>query len=192
MANAFIEEGVQKGFIFEILHFFGEVRSSVFTEQKNSYTLKLFILNWISNCRKLPLVACSPRDHVSRPSPLYLAKVDLRGLSIGYLIFIGNTLVHCHFGVSRSATLVIAYLMEKYRLSYEQAHAYVKQRRNFINPNPGFVNQLREYQRLNYDVNGFHRFEAFMNVNARKHKYKIASMAAVAVGILVPIVVLIG
>ncbi|XP_026760366.2 dual specificity protein phosphatase MPK-4-like [Galleria mellonella] len=104
----------------------------------------------------------------------------------------GNVLVHCHFGVSRSATIVIAYLMEKYKLTFEQAYSYVRQRRRFINPNPGFVSQLKEYQRLNYDVNGFHRFEAYMNVNARKHKYKIVSLAAVMVGLLVPIVVLVG
>ncbi|KAJ0171128.1 hypothetical protein K1T71_013327 [Dendrolimus kikuchii] len=104
----------------------------------------------------------------------------------------GNVLVHCHFGVSRSATIVIAYIMEKYKLTFEQAFLYVRQRRKFINPNPGFVNQLKEFQRLNYDVNGFHRFEAYVHVNARKHKYKIASLAAVAVGVLVPIAVLVG
>ncbi|XP_072946035.1 uncharacterized protein [Epargyreus clarus] len=103
----------------------------------------------------------------------------------------GNVLVHCHFGVSRSATLVIAYLMQKYKLTFEQAYVFVRHRRKFINPNSGFVSQLREYQRLNYDVSGFHKFEAYMNVNARKHRYKIASVAAVVVGILVPIAVLV-
>lgn len=104
----------------------------------------------------------------------------------------GNVLVHCRFGVSRSATIVIAYIMEKYKLTFEEAFLYVKKQRKFINPNPGFVNQLKKYQRLNYDVNGFQRFEAYMHVNARKHKCKIASVAAVAVGVLVSIAVLIG
>ncbi|XP_028037862.1 dual specificity protein phosphatase 1B-like [Bombyx mandarina] len=104
----------------------------------------------------------------------------------------GNVLVHCHFGVSRSATLVIAYIMEKYKLTFEQAYVYVRQRRRFINPNPGFVKQLREYHRLGYDVSSFQRFEAYMHVKARKHKYKIASLAAVMVGVLVPIVMLVG
>lgn len=102
----------------------------------------------------------------------------------------GNVLVHCHFGVSRSATLVIAFIMEKYKLTFEQAYSFVRQRRKFINPNPGFIKQLKQYHKLNYDVNGFQRFEAYMNVNARKHKYKIASLAAVIVGVLVPLAVL--
>lgn len=104
----------------------------------------------------------------------------------------GNVLVHCHFGVSRSATLVIAYLMEKYQLTFDQAYAYVKSRRSFINPNAGFVTQLRQYQRLGYQINGYHRLEAYMAVQGRKHRYKIASLAAVVVGILVPMIVLVG
>lgn len=103
----------------------------------------------------------------------------------------GNVLVHCHFGVSRSATLIIAYLMEKYKMTFEQAFVYVRQRRKFINPNSGFVAQLREYQRLNYDVNGIQRLEAYMNVHARKHKYKIASAAALVFGVVVPTMALI-
>ncbi|XP_063630009.1 uncharacterized protein LOC134801406 [Cydia splendana] len=103
----------------------------------------------------------------------------------------GNVLVHCRFGVSRSATLVIAYLMQKYNMNYDQAFEYVKSKRFFINPNPGFVSQLQEYHRLHYGVNQYQRFEAYCVVKARKHKYKIVSAAVILVTILVPVIVLI-
>ncbi|XP_058128436.1 dual specificity protein phosphatase MPK-4 [Anopheles ziemanni] len=63
-----------------------------------------------------------------------------------------HVLVHCYFGVSRSATIVIAYLMEKYRLGYEAAFQRVKAKRRFVMPNPGFVNQLKLYARMAYRI----------------------------------------
>ncbi|ETN59944.1 dual-specificity protein phosphatase [Anopheles darlingi] len=73
--------------------------------------------------------------------------------------FIGNSLaegrhvlVHCYFGVSRSATITIAYLMDKYRLGYEAAFARVRAKRRFVMPNPGFVNQLKLYARMGYRI----------------------------------------
>jgi hypothetical protein len=53
-------------------------------------------------------------------------------------------LIHCHQGVSRSATITIAYLMKRLSWNYEQAYAYVKERRPCIYPNKGFVKQLKE------------------------------------------------
>lgn len=103
----------------------------------------------------------------------------------------GNVLVHCHFGVSRSATLVIAYVMQKYNLTFEQAYLFVRQRRRFINPNDGFCEQLKHYYKMGFDVSGLQRLEAFVNVQARRHKYKLASAVAAAVGVLVPLAVLV-
>lgn len=56
--------------------------------------------------------------------------------------------VHCNAGVSRSPAVVIAYLMKTKRISYEQAFFQVKQKRNVINPNPGFVQQLKQYENM--------------------------------------------
>jgi protein-tyrosine phosphatase len=56
-----------------------------------------------------------------------------------------NTLVHCHAGKSRSVTIVIAYLMKKYTWTYDQALAYVKQRRPRVKPNDSFVLQLKQF-----------------------------------------------
>lgn len=57
-----------------------------------------------------------------------------------------NVLVHCWAGVSRSATIVIMYLMRKYEFSLDEAHSFVKKKRRQIYPNPGFVRQLKNFE----------------------------------------------
>ncbi|CAM4303464.1 unnamed protein product [Caretta caretta] len=54
----------------------------------------------------------------------------------------GRTLVHCVAGVSRSASLCIAYLMKYHRLSLLDAHQWVRSRRPVVRPNAGFWRQL--------------------------------------------------
>ncbi|XP_041643837.1 dual specificity protein phosphatase 26-like isoform X2 [Cheilinus undulatus] len=54
-----------------------------------------------------------------------------------------GVLVHCHVGVSRSATLVLAYLMLKQNLTLVEAICAVKDNRGVI-PNRGFLRQLIE------------------------------------------------
>lgn len=56
----------------------------------------------------------------------------------------GPVLVHCAAGISRSATIVIAYLMVNNKMDYHDAIAYVKSKRPIIRPNHGFLLQLRE------------------------------------------------
>mmetsp|Transcript_12283 Transcript_12283/g.21918 ORF Transcript_12283/g.21918 Transcript_12283/m.21918 type:complete len:778 (-) Transcript_12283:53-2386(-) len=53
-----------------------------------------------------------------------------------------KVLVFCHRGISRSATLVIAYLIWRNKCTYNDALAYVKKRRPAIDPNIGFSLQL--------------------------------------------------
>ena len=57
----------------------------------------------------------------------------------------GHILVHCNAGVSRSASIVIGYLMKIQGISYEDAYKHVKSLRSAICPNQGFVKQLRLY-----------------------------------------------
>ena len=53
--------------------------------------------------------------------------------------------VHCQHGVSRSATIVIAYLMWARGLPYEQALDHVRNARPTINPNIGFACALLQW-----------------------------------------------
>lgn len=46
--------------------------------------------------------------------------------------------VHCAMGVSRSATFVIMFIMKKYRIPFEEALDFVRDRRNVVDPNEGF------------------------------------------------------
>lgn len=61
-------------------------------------------------------------------------------------------LVHCQAGISRSATIVIAYCMWKERLSAAAATAVVSAARDAIWPNMGFKTQLQEFERLGWDA----------------------------------------
>lgn len=56
----------------------------------------------------------------------------------------GRVLVHCHAGVSRAPTIVLAYIMTYARLPLRLAWEYLRDRRPVIRPNPGFVRQLRQ------------------------------------------------
>jgi len=57
----------------------------------------------------------------------------------------GGVLIHCHKGVSRSASIAIAYLMKKNQLSADESLAFVKSVRPIVSPNAAFVSQLHAY-----------------------------------------------
>ncbi|KAM1028635.1 hypothetical protein FF1_041199 [Malus domestica] len=59
----------------------------------------------------------------------------------------GRVLVHCCQGVSRSTSLVIAYLMWREGQSFDDAFQYVKAARGIADPNMGFACQLLQCQK---------------------------------------------
>lgn len=71
-------------------------------------------------------------------------KVDLTEFFLFLVWFCacaGKILVHCAVGLSRSATLVLAYLMIRQNMTLVEAIRTVKDHRGVI-PNRGFLRQL--------------------------------------------------
>ncbi|ORX91651.1 Mkp-4, partial [Basidiobolus meristosporus CBS 931.73] len=57
-----------------------------------------------------------------------------------------GVLVHCQCGVSRSASLIIAYVMRTLHLPLNEAYSFVKLRSPHISPNLSLVYQLIELE----------------------------------------------
>lgn len=60
----------------------------------------------------------------------------------------GGVFVHCAMGKSRSATLVVAYLIWKFHLDPDSALDQLCEGRPVCDPNPGFKEQLRVWEKM--------------------------------------------
>lgn len=56
-----------------------------------------------------------------------------------------NVLVHCHMGISRSASIVLAFLMKNYNMSLDEAYLHTVSIRTTIEPNKRFWEELQRY-----------------------------------------------
>ena len=89
----------------------------------------------------------------------YNCNISLYFDEIGKIIKKGGiVLVNCAAGISRSSTIVIAYIMKYYKIELKRAFLYVRHRRNQICPNKKFMSCLLDYElslfvknSLNYD-----------------------------------------
>jgi dual specificity phosphatase 12 len=58
----------------------------------------------------------------------------------------GPVLVHCAGGISRSATLVAAYLMWEHGWTRKETIQHITAKRNIVDPNEGFMDQLLVFE----------------------------------------------
>jgi hypothetical protein len=54
-------------------------------------------------------------------------------------------LFHCYAGVSRSGSFGVAFMAHLYGLTYEDALQKIREKRVQVDPNPGFVEAIKEY-----------------------------------------------
>ena len=80
-------------------------------------------------------------SHFERVSLLIKSAIDNDNDAAGS---INNVLVHCNQGISRSASLVIAYLIMENGFTLREAFRLVKKLRPSVLPNSGFLSQLIE------------------------------------------------
>jgi len=58
-----------------------------------------------------------------------------------------NVLTHCFAGVSRSSSIVIAYIMKSKKLTFGKALLQVREKRSCVFPNGGFGKQLLAFEK---------------------------------------------
>eukprot|EP00747_Dinoflagellata_sp_TGD_P055458 gnl/TRDRNA2_/TRDRNA2_149550_c1_seq2.p1 gnl/TRDRNA2_/TRDRNA2_149550_c1~~gnl/TRDRNA2_/TRDRNA2_149550_c1_seq2.p1 ORF type:complete len:408 (-),score=51.74 gnl/TRDRNA2_/TRDRNA2_149550_c1_seq2:210-1373(-) len=93
------------------------------------------------------------------------------GAASGDIATTHRVLVHCMAGRSRSATIVIAYLMARRDMTLRQAIDHVKFRRPMIFPNLGFLEQLVEYEKKLIEL---HPARAATGVSELPHVFRDA------------------
>mmetsp|Transcript_31457 Transcript_31457/g.88252 ORF Transcript_31457/g.88252 Transcript_31457/m.88252 type:complete len:170 (+) Transcript_31457:111-620(+) len=57
-----------------------------------------------------------------------------------------SVFVHCNQGVSRSASVILSYLIKHEDMTLKEAFLHVKKQRRVIMPNPGFFGKLIEWE----------------------------------------------
>ncbi len=58
-----------------------------------------------------------------------------------------NIFIHCFMGSSRSATIVVLYLMKYHKMSFNQAYKFLKNKRPVVNMNVSFAEELQDIEK---------------------------------------------
>ena len=119
-------------------------RADLLRQHRVTHIVNLAPESNVTKCEDITYLCIDVKDHSDQPILQHFDTViqfleETRRQN-------GKALVHCRQGVSRSATLVIAYLIKSFGLPLVLAKDVVKQRRPVINPNLGFVDALCNFQ----------------------------------------------
>lgn len=85
----------------------------------------------------------------------------------------GAILVHCFAGVSRSAAVIIAYLMRTEQKSQEDALESLRQCCEFVCPNDGFLEQLKLFEEMCFKVDTASPLYKRFRLKVLGHSYKL-------------------
>lgn len=88
-----------------------------------------------------------------------------------------KVLVHCRAGVSRSASLVIAYVMKAKNIPYQAAYDFTLNAREIIQPNEGFVEQLKLYQKMKCNIDLANRDYRYICLMSLLFEYRLPPLA---------------
>lgn len=66
--------------------------------------------------------------------------------------------IHCFLGVSRSSSVVLAYLIKYRKMNFEKSLTFLTSKRSTVAPNLGFTRQLVAYEKSFVDKNFFNLF----------------------------------
>ncbi|KAH9994146.1 protein-tyrosine phosphatase-like protein [Russula compacta] len=84
----------------------------------------------------------------------------------------GRVLVHCFMGISRSATVIAAYLMSTRHIPVHKAIAIIKRARPQVQPNYGFIKELHAFQACHYSPSPT---DATYRAWKRRHRQDVTS-----------------
>eukprot|EP00801_Mesodinium_rubrum_P011883 Mrub_11962.p2 GENE.Mrub_11962~~Mrub_11962.p2 ORF type:complete len:153 (-),score=48.07 Mrub_11962:81-539(-) len=85
----------------------------------------------------------SPTENILQYLDQIVAFID-KSITAG-----GNVACHCRRSISKAGAAAIAYLIWKKGMSFDDAFAAVKSKRGDVNPNPGFVEQVKQWEQEN-------------------------------------------
>jgi len=84
-----------------------------------------------------------------------------------------GVLVHCAAGVSRSATVVLAFLMQKEQIDHQTALQKLVLCRPSVHPNYGFRQQLDVWYHMNFSIEGFTKAHRYYRLRLAADEFKL-------------------